>query len=127
MKPIRINENEKKEILGLHGSKIITEEATGGKTIADLQKLLGVKADGYLGPQTLAAIKSKLGQPVVTQPQTTQPQTTAQPEQKTPEAAPIASLKATGISSSGVSTQSVGGTTTTTQKVTIPSSDSRDF
>lgn len=63
MKPIKINESEKNEILGLHSSKILSEQTTQGKTIADLQKLLGVKADNFLGPQTLAAIKAKLGQP----------------------------------------------------------------
>ena len=63
MKRIKINENEKRAILGLHSSKIINEETTEVKSIADIQRLLGVKDDGILGSQTLAAIKGKLGQP----------------------------------------------------------------
>ena len=60
MKQIKLTEQEKLNILKQHSSKILVEE-TKGKTIADIQQLLGVKVDNILGPQTLAAIEQKLG------------------------------------------------------------------
>jgi hypothetical protein len=62
MKPIKLTESEKENILRLHNSNILIEQSTG-KTIADIQKLVGANPDNKLGPQTLAAIKAKLGQP----------------------------------------------------------------
>ncbi len=62
MKPIKLTESEKLNILRLHNSSIIIEQSTG-KTIADIQKLVGANPDNKLGPKTLAAIKTKLGQP----------------------------------------------------------------
>ena len=72
MKPIKLTESEKLDILRLHNSSIIIEQSTG-KTIADIQKLVGANPDNKLGPKTLAAIKTKLGQPdkVTTTPTTT--------------------------------------------------------
>lgn len=61
MKPIKLTESEKENILRLHNSNILIEQSTG-KTIADIQKLVGANPDNKLGPQTLAAIKAKLGQ-----------------------------------------------------------------
>lgn len=61
MKPIKLTESEKENILRLHNSNILIEQSTG-KTIADIQKLVGANPDNKLGPQTLAAIKVKLGQ-----------------------------------------------------------------
>jgi hypothetical protein len=62
MKPMKLTESEKLDILRLHNSSIIIEQSTG-KTIADIQKLVGANPDNKLGPKTLAAIKTKLGQP----------------------------------------------------------------
>ena len=62
MKPIKLTESERQNILKLHNSNILIEQSTG-KTIADIQKLVGANPDNKLGPQTLAAIKAKLGQP----------------------------------------------------------------
>ena len=62
MKPIKLTESEKQDILRLHNSSIIIEQSTG-KTIADIQKLVGTNPDNKMGPKTLAAIKAKLGQP----------------------------------------------------------------
>ena len=61
MKPIKLTESERQNILKLHNSNILIEQSTG-KTIADIQKLVGANPDNKLGPQTLAAIKAKLGQ-----------------------------------------------------------------
>ena len=61
MKPIKLTESEKENILRLHNSNILIEQSTG-KTIADIQKLVGANPDNKLGPKTLAAIKAKLGQ-----------------------------------------------------------------
>jgi hypothetical protein len=61
MKPIKLTESERQNILRLHNSNILIEQSTG-KTIADIQKLVGANPDNKLGPQTLAAIKAKLGQ-----------------------------------------------------------------
>ena len=74
MKPIRIDESEKFKILNLHKC-VLVEEETSNKTIADIQKLLGLKSDNQLGPQTLAAIKTKLAQPSKTTTDTTTPST----------------------------------------------------
>ncbi len=62
MKPIKLTESERQNILKLHNSNILIEQSTG-KTIADIQTLVGTTADNKLGPKTLAAIKTKLGQP----------------------------------------------------------------
>lgn len=62
MKPIKLSESEKQNILKLHGSNILVEQSTN-KTIADIQTLVGTTPDNKLGPMTLAAIKTKLGQP----------------------------------------------------------------
>jgi|688.fasta_scaffold01523_47 hypothetical protein len=63
MKQIRIDKNDKLRILSLHNKNILAEQTTENKSIADIQKLLGLKDDNQFGPQTLAAIKTKLGQP----------------------------------------------------------------
>jgi lysozyme family protein len=63
MKQNRVSQKEKERILQMYGSKYLNEETTGNKTIQDIQKLVGVKDDNILGPQTLAAIQAKLGQP----------------------------------------------------------------
>lgn len=62
MKPIKLTESEKLDILRLHNSSIIIEQSIG-KTIADIQTLVGTTPDNKLGPKTLTAIKTKLGQP----------------------------------------------------------------
>jgi lysozyme family protein len=63
MKQNRVSQKERERILQMYGSKYLNEETTGNKTIKDIQKLVGVKDDNILGPQTLAAIQAKLGQP----------------------------------------------------------------
>jgi len=64
MKQNRVSQKERERILQMYGSKYLNEETTGNKTIRDIQALVGnVKVDNILGPQTLAAIKAKLGQP----------------------------------------------------------------
>ena len=63
MKQNRVSQKEKERILQMYGSKYLNEETSGNKTIQDIQKLIGVKDDNILGPQTLAAIQAKLGQP----------------------------------------------------------------
>jgi hypothetical protein len=65
MKQNSVNQKERDRILKMYGSKPINEEVVGNKTIADIQKLVGVKDDNILGPQTLAAIKAKLAQPSI--------------------------------------------------------------
>jgi len=59
MRIINITEEEKRGILGLHGSKLIKEQ---NKTILDIQKLVGAYPDNYLGPETLAKIQKKLAE-----------------------------------------------------------------
>lgn len=61
MKPIKLTESEKRNILKLHKSNILFEQSQG-KTIADIQALVGTNPDNKLGPITLAAIKTRLGQ-----------------------------------------------------------------
>ena len=63
MKPIIINENEKERILGLHKCVILEEQEYTGKTISDIQKLVGAKDDNYLGPETLQKIQTMLALP----------------------------------------------------------------
>ena len=91
MKPIRLTESEKQNILRLHGSSILIEQSTG-KTIADIQKLVGANPDNKLGPKTLAAIKAKLGQPNKVE-ATTTTTTIAPTDTKTPEAISMERMK----------------------------------
>ena len=65
MRPLLVTENEKENILKLHNSKPIVEQFETGKTIADIQRLVGAKDDNYLGPETLKKIQSKLSLPDV--------------------------------------------------------------
>lgn len=121
MKPIKINESERNIILKLHNSKILSEEATGGKTIADLQKLLNVTTDNKLGPVTLAAIKTKLALPDkdVTPKTAEQPKTTEQPkaeeQTKVPDVVNIARKELSAITTAptesgyNLQTKTVGG------------------
>ena len=91
MKPIKLTESEKENILRLHNSNILIEQSTG-KTIADIQKLVGANPDNKLGPKTLAAIKAKLDQPNKVE-ATTTTTTIAPTDTKTPEAISMEKMK----------------------------------
>ena len=91
MKPIKLTESERQNILKLHNSNILIEQSTG-KTIADIQKLVGANPDNKLGPKTLVAIKAKLDQPNKVE-ATTTTTTIAPTDTKTPEAISMERMK----------------------------------
>jgi hypothetical protein len=114
MKPIKLSESEKRNILKLHGSNILVEQSTG-KTIADIQTLVGTTPDNKLGPKTLAAIKTKLGQPEKYVTTTT---TTITPKKD--------ELAKDETMSKGKQEVEVGGSTSLTFGSKEPSFDSKD-
>lgn len=125
MKKLIISENEKNNILKKYYTKLSLNEVdyagdTGkgttpttttvapsqqqapakNYTIQELQQLLGVKADGYAGPNTLAALEKALQSKGTSAPATTANQPAAQPTAEKPKdlsATPVQTKTATGI------------------------------
>lgn len=76
MKRLIITEEEKRDILLKHGSRLFINEAADPDVVA-IQTKLGLTADGVAGPKTISAIIAKLGGGSSTAAATTQDTTVA--------------------------------------------------